>query len=106
MSRKNMLLLTVSEWIGPGRAHPSPGSVEERTRTIAFATRLTLAAAINELAAYAFIYNRQYDLAVNFSLISVSEIEDLSDASLSLANVQLIESLALSTTSSPDNPNI
>jgi len=92
-SRIDMKLLTVTEWFGPGRNHPSPEKVEQRTKTIAFATELSLESAINRLAEYQDAYNRHYSMAVNFTLQSVSEIEWISDGAMELMGVQQIETL-------------
>lgn len=90
-----MLLLTVSEWLGPGRDHPHPKSVDEKIRTISFATRMGLEKAINLLADYEDKYNRRHTLAVNFTLLSVSTIDDISDGALELMRIQLIEAMKI-----------
>ena len=88
-----MLLLTISEWLGPGRDHPNSKSVDERIRTISFATNLGLEEAINLLADYEDKYNRRYTLSINFTLLSVSTVDNISDGALELMRVQLIENM-------------
>jgi hypothetical protein len=95
MVSKKMLLLTFNEWIGPGRSHSSPWAVQERTRTIAFATRLELAEAISRINDYQIAYNKRFTLAVNFSLVAVAEIDSIPDASLETVNVHFVERLAV-----------
>jgi len=88
-----MLLLTFNEWCGPGRNHPNPRYVVEYIKPVAFATRLTLREAIDRLADYQEKYRTHYTLAVSFSLLTVSTIEDTPGAVLGLVNVRLIEDL-------------
>ncbi len=89
-----MLLLTVQEWIGPGRDMVEDRHLwPEKISTKAFATRLELERAINVLADYEDRYNRANRLAVNFTLIGIQTIEDISDGALECVRVELVENL-------------
>jgi len=90
-----MLLLTMSEWLGPGR-RMTPEEIdraEARKTQIAFATRMKLGEAIKKLYNYQTAYNAYYLLAVEYSLLQVAEIDDLSMDQLEMVNVELIENL-------------
>jgi len=61
--------------------------------TKAFATNMSLEAAINALSGYEDRYNRHFPTAVNFTLIGVQSIEDVSNGALQCMRVELIETL-------------
>ena len=90
-----MLLLTMNEWLGPGRKM----SLEESSQTkafeskIALATRSTLTEALKHIHQYELAFNENYRLAVNFKLLSVSTIDDVNDESLADVDVAIVENL-------------
>lgn len=89
-----MLLLTMNEWVGPGRNYPAneqrPAATE---RQVAFATRLTFAQALERVRTYQAAYNARYKLAVNFRLLAVHVIPDTDTELLNELQVQLAEDL-------------
>ena len=74
-------------------------TIEEKSRTIAtektiaFATNMQLDEAIEKIHEYETAYNDHFLLAVNFSLLQVSKIADLSKDQLEMARVELVEEL-------------
>ncbi len=90
-----MLLLTLNEWLGPGRKMSSEerSSWEVQEKIIAIATRLKLGEAIGRVNKHQEAYNDFYPLAVNFRLLQVAEIEDLTDEQLGMVAVELAENL-------------
>lgn len=90
-----MLLLTMNEWLGPGRKMPPDESVmtSVQERRFAFATALSLETAIDRIMRYQAAYNERYHLAVNFRLLQVSEIAPLTRTQLAGVQVELVEDL-------------
>ena len=93
-----MLLLTMNEWLGPSRAAQAQRhereTIEPREQLMALATRLSLADALRAIRAYELAYTRAYpSVAINFTLLSVSTIDDLDDDALADARVNLVEEL-------------
>lgn len=85
-----MLLITVNEWLGSRYRN----DLETKNSLKAFATRLPLEESLTALAEYQDAYNRNHvSIAVNFTLISVCTIDELSDATLERMQVQRIEKL-------------
>ena len=90
-----MFLITFNEWLGPGRNVPASErhTISDCNKEIAFATRLALKEAVDRIVAYQNAYNSYYRLAVNFRLLHVTKIENLSDKQLRAVEVQLAEHL-------------
>jgi len=90
-----MLLLTMNKWLGPGRqmTREQRRSTVASERQMAFATRLTLQEAITKIVKYKIAYNKHYLLALEFSLLQVSKIDDLPNKQLDLIRVDLVENL-------------
>lgn len=94
-----MLLLTVNQWLGPtSEAIQRDGDMvfKARTELQGIATRLPLSEALASLNEYEVAYRERFgrSLAVEFALISVSVIDDLTDEELDEARVSLAEGLA------------
>jgi hypothetical protein len=70
-----------------------PHKHEATETTRGFCTRLGLSEAIKKLKAYSETYNAKYPIAVEFSVIGVQEIEDLSEELIDMANMELIETM-------------
>ena len=94
-----MLLITVKEWVGKN-SRLSQKQREECTSkaveaVVAFTTRLPFIKAIDKIIAYQKAFNNQPNayLAVNFKLLQVSTIDDLTDQQIQDLNLQLIEDL-------------
>lgn len=93
-----MLLLTMSEWFGPSQHRDrSLPSIEPSVRTVAFVTRLPLSVALERIRHYEAAYKRRNRgvTSVEFSLLGVDTIDDLDEATIDLARVQLVEALAV-----------
>lgn len=88
-----MILIQVNEWLGPSKSALSkPDRTEARERLTAFASRLALEDALMELEAYEEEYRMKYsETAVNFRVIGIQEIPDLSDEALAAGRIEVIE---------------
>lgn len=88
-----MLLLTLREWIGATRdSRLFPHVMSDKT--IGMVTRLSLGKAILLLNYYEIAYRKRYkDVDICFSLLSVSEIEDLTDMCVEMARLSVVEDL-------------
>jgi hypothetical protein len=88
-----VILIAVNEWLGPGRRMTPEQS--ERTlvkeRLVSFASTQTLAAAILHLRGYEDAYNAVYPLAVNFTVLSVATIDDLTAEHLDAARIEVLD---------------
>lgn len=93
-----MLLITMHEWHGPSqqqiaRAEPRP-KVETRLR--GFVTRLPLGAALLRIRDYEEAFRQRFQgiSALNYDLISVSQIDDLTDEQIDASRAAYVEKLA------------
>lgn len=68
-----MLLIMVNQWVGPG-IRMSPSEFKSKNELISFHTDMPLHQALARLRQHQDAYNAHYSLAVNFTLLSVSEI--------------------------------
>ena len=95
-----MLLITVKEWLGKN-SRLSQKQREECTfkateSIIAFATCLPFIEAINKIIGYQKAFNnRSTYLAINFQLLQVSIIDDLTNQQLQDVGLELIEDLSV-----------
>lgn len=90
-----MLLLTMYEWLGPGK-RMTPEQREKaftQERVHGFVTRLSLGAAIEQISAYQEAFNQHHLMAVNLRLVAVSTIEDLTDSQIEKADLEIVERL-------------
>lgn len=89
-----MLLLTMHQWLGakPGvKSHVLP---EPELTTIAMATDLPLRAAVDRIIQYQRCFNQwSKSIDLNFSLISVSQIDHLDADRLKALQVGYVEAL-------------
>lgn len=93
--RRMMVLLTVNEWLGPGR-RMSPSEKENRSvteRSVCFASRQSLSEAITHLHAYEEAYNAVYPLAVNFTVLTATLVANLDDDVLEKARIENLDQL-------------
>jgi hypothetical protein len=67
--------------------------MDEKVSVISFATNMSLESAIKAIADYQNRYNSHYPTAVNFTLLGVQTIEDVSSDVLALMQVQMVERL-------------
>lgn len=87
-----MLLLTVREWVGPTRE--AKIQTKPHVQLVGMATRLPLGAAIEAIHAYESAYKaRFFAMAVEFNVVAVAAIEDLTDDQLAHGRIELIENL-------------
>lgn len=91
-----MLLITMREWLGPGRRMSTEENLKwkEKVRHSGFVTRLPLGEAIERIKQYSDAYKARYPLAVEFELISVSEIDYLTDEQIEISGAVFVEKLA------------
>lgn len=91
-----MLLITMVEWSGP-QQHAEPSmrnAIQSGERLVAFATRLPLRDALVRIRRYQDAFKAHYTVrSVEFRLVAVSNIDDLSDQQLDAAQVELVEHL-------------
>jgi hypothetical protein len=94
-----MLLIRFNVWFGPSRIRIHETNLGQQTRMEpeikqeAYATRLSLPQALRRMQAYEEAFNRRYEnhSAVNYTLLGVDTIEDLSREELDIARVHLVE---------------
>lgn len=90
-----MKLILMNEWLGPGSKVPTQLSLitGESNRLVSFATNLPLSLALERILAYQDAYNEHYSLAVNFRLLSVTEVESAPKQLLDKLEVSFVEVL-------------
>ena len=89
-----MILITVNEWLGPGREYPKNAIRQEPTNKLTcFASRLGIVDALDEIYRYQLDFNKRHLLAVNFSLISFQACEEIPEKLLDNLGVQMVEDL-------------
>ena len=91
-----MLLLTVREWLGPGRRCPPNKMPQERERLVGMVTWLSLPDALKRLHQHQEAYNEHFEImGVAFGLVSVSQIDALNADDISNGGLEVIERLKL-----------
>lgn len=93
-----MILLTMRQWLGPSNStihNPKSEAKEAEVKLKGFVTNLSLGDAIRAINQYEKAYNVKYRdvMAVNFELIQVSNIDQLTNEEISMARLELVESL-------------
>lgn len=89
-----MILITVLELLGTRN-----DLSKANQRQVCFASRLPLSEALKRLAEYRSAYKQRFPLmAFDLSLLGVTEAEDVDDSTLEALNVDVIETLNMSTT--------
>ena len=89
-----MLLLTVIEKTGERYNSNSKMGMESNQKTIGFVTNLTLSQAIQKLKDYERLYRDRYaGMYIEFSLIAVSIVEELTDELIDSARMDRIEDM-------------
>lgn len=88
-----MILMQVRTWFGPSRARiGKEGAVGPIETMDGIASRLTLPQALRALRDYENEYERTYtQTAVNFNVVGVQEIPELTDEELELGRIELVE---------------
>lgn len=95
-----MLLLTIQEWLGPGRnmTDAQREKTVEKIQLVGFVTRLSLPEAIKHIYKYKQAYNQKFLLGLTLKVISVSKIDDLPDDVIDMAGMELVEEKPISPT--------
>lgn len=90
-----MLLITMHEWLGPGRklSPEQAHKVESYMQPRSFVTALPLGAAIERIADHQRVFNTQSLLAIELTLVNVIQIDDLTSEQIIMAGAEYIESL-------------
>ena len=91
-----MLLITMHEWIGPNHHKVTDKQREEMPVSegvVIFASRLPLGDAIERLKKYSDDFGANRLTVLEYSLLSVSVIDELTDEQLKMAHVRLVEAL-------------
>jgi len=90
-----VLLLTYNQWFGSSRVATLRGdsTVLSKKEIVGIFSRLSLPEAIAQVHEYQKAYNARYVevTAIEFELVSVSEIPDLPDSIIQLSGSMLIE---------------
>lgn len=87
-----MLLLTVREWCGP--TQEARIQTKPHVQLVGMATRLQLGEAIEAIHAYEVAYKKRFfAMAVEFNVVAVASIQDLTDEQLTQGRIELIENL-------------
>lgn len=88
-----MILMQVRTWFGPSRERIGKQGAIEATETMdGIASRLALPLALKALRQYEEEYQRVYSAtAVNFNVVGIQEISELTDEELEFGNIDLIE---------------
>lgn len=90
-----MLLLTFEEWLGPSRIHPDHGKQYPIMRTVAFASNLSLAEALELLSLKLLAYARKFPtMAWELRLVGSQLVPCVSSEILEKFDVKLIEGLS------------
>lgn len=88
-----MLLLHVVEWLGAGRNHPDQHTLKATERHIGMVTEQPLESALRHLKAHETAYKARYLLAVEFRVLAVSRIDDLSDEMIDSGMFERLDAL-------------
>jgi len=90
-----MLLITMNEWLGPGKntTVEQAEKLPRMERTMAFATQMLLSKALEEILKYQADFGAKNLLAVEYRLLSVSEIQPVRAELLYDMGVQMVEEL-------------
>jgi len=90
-----MLLLTMREWLGPGsKMTPKQGSnIERKIKLTGFITDLSLGEAIERIYQYSNSFNEFSLLAIEFELVGVQEISNLTLEQIKKAGCEYVEHL-------------
>lgn len=87
-----MILMQVLEWLGPSRAVMDRGDRKFTEKLRGIASRLSLSEALLCLREYENEYRRTYsETAVNFNVIGIQTIPDLSNDELEAGRIEVIE---------------
>jgi len=94
-----MKLIQCREWLGPARLCDMPTKPEVRIRLMCFATHLPLPEALERILTYqnAFKKKNIHTLSVEYSLISVAEVEECSTELINGMDVSFVENLPQTT---------
>jgi len=93
-----MLLLMVNEWRGPGNAMMNRGETFPVTNTLlsfSYLNEKRLDLALGFLHAHQRAYNLHYPLAIEFTLLAVSTVQDLSAEIQESMRIERIENLVI-----------
>lgn len=92
-----MLLIMMNEWLGPGNnATVEQAEKLPRTeRTMAFASEMPLSSALKRILGYQADFGAKNLLAIEYRLLSVSEIRPVRAELLYDMGVQLVEKLSI-----------
>jgi hypothetical protein len=90
-----MLLITMREWSGPGRnMNPEMRSIwGSETDLRGFVTNLPLGEAIERIDKYSRAYGSRHIAAIEYRLVSITTIDDLTEEQIRMADTHLVEKL-------------
>lgn len=90
-----MYLITMNEWIGPGRKfnHEETMYIPISEKTVLFATNMFIEDAFDSIMRYQKYYNQKHRLAINFTLLGISEMESVNFDLLEEFKVTIVEYL-------------
>lgn len=90
-----MLILMINEWVGPGRkcTPDQRNRLQSVQGVIGMATRLPLAEAIEQLTAHKAWFDGRGLMSVCYTLLGVSEVDDIDDRLIDSMQMALIEGM-------------
>jgi hypothetical protein len=89
-----MLMFTINEWYGPTRDHPKHHETSAKERLIGMASRLDVENALKTLSIYEAAFKKHYKYnAVNFTVLAINKIDDISDEVAQLGRIEIIENV-------------
>ena len=90
-----MLLITMKEWLGPGRQMSITQAEQcyKKESHVAFATRLPLGEALERIVNYQSVFNEHSVLGLTLSLLHVVEMAEINADLLDAVQVSMVEEL-------------
>lgn len=88
-----MLLLTLSEYLGAGQRHPEYNTYKASEKVISMATRKPLGEALLFLKTYTDAYAARYPLALEFRVLTVTTVFDLTAEQLEAGHIEDLDRL-------------
>ena len=88
-----MYLITVNEWLGPGhKMNKNRASfIPAEEKQFSLASRLPLNDALTRLRKYQEAYNDKYNMAVNFRVLSIAEVDEIYDCVADLVGIENLD---------------
>ena len=88
-----MILMHYKVWFGPSKNNPHPEITQTMIDVRTYVSRLPLGQAVRLVKDYENAYNRKYSdvTAIDLTLLTVSQIDDLTDDEIGMITSELVE---------------